>query len=170
MKQRIQAIFALLAVLIVSHSAHAQSAAVNESIETSGYNYGMPISLVAAKGVLAAAEAEASAQKINVAITILDSSGNVVVFSRADNTHLASIDVSKGKASTALGFRRATKLLQDAVREGSVHLLTAPSIVAIEGGLVIVKDKRIIGAIGVSGGTSQQDAGVARAGIKNGLQ
>lgn len=150
----------------------AQDAAVpvNETIATSGFDYGAPISLAVAKDIVAGSEVEAARQAINVAIAIVDSSGNLVAFSKADNTHVASIAVAQGKATTALGFRRATKLLQDAVRNGNIQLLTAPSIVAIEGGLVIVKDKKIIGAIGVSGGTSQQDAEIARAGIMSGLK
>lgn len=171
MKHTLSIFFAASALLATVQSANAQEAVVpmNESIETSRFDYGSPIPLALAKSVIAASEAEATAQKINVAISIVDSSGNLVVFSKADNTHLASIDVAQGKATTALGFRRATKLLQDAIRNGNNQLLTAPSIVAIEGGLVLVKDKKIIGAIGVSGGTSQQDAAIARAGIENGL-
>lgn len=172
MRHIFKAVLAISALLIAIQFAQAQDAVVaaNETIETSGFDYGTPISLAVAKDIIAGSELEAAAQKINVAIAIVDSGGNLVVFSKDDNTHVASIGVAQGKATTAMGFRRATKLLQDAVRNGNAQLLTAPSIVAIEGGLVIVKDKTIIGAIGVSGGTSQQDAEIARAGIAHGLK
>lgn len=129
--------------------------------------YGANITLEQAKGVLAAAEAEAVKQNFTVAIAVVDTAGNLVAFSKIDNTQFASVEVSQGKAHTAVGFKRPTKALQDTVAAGGVGLrtLTLPGVVAAEGGVPLVLDGRIVGAIGVSGMSSEQDGVVAAAGV-----
>ena len=129
--------------------------------------YGPPIGIENARKVMAAAEAEAGKNNWAVVIAILDSGGHVVMLHRADNVQLSSIDISQGKAKTALMFKRPTKVLDDAISSGGVGLrfLALKDIVPLEGGLPIVVDNKIVGAIGVSGVLSAQDAQIARAGI-----
>ena len=116
---------------------------------------------------MAAAELEAAENTWQVAITILDSGGNPVMFHRIDNAQLSAIGVSEGKARTALQFKRPSKDLDDAIARGGPgnRLLALKDITPIEGGLPIVLDGKIIGAIGVSGAVSAQDTQVAKAGV-----
>jgi len=129
--------------------------------------YGPNITLAQAKVVLAAAEAEATKQNFNVAVAVVDTAGNLVAFSKGDNTQIASVNVSQGKAYTAVGFKRPTKALQDTLAAGGVGLrtLTLEGVVAAEGGIPLVLNGQIVGAIGVSGMTSEQDGIVATAGV-----
>jgi glc operon protein GlcG len=130
--------------------------------------YGPSISLDMAKRVMAAAEAEAMKNNLNMVITILDTGGNRVMMERMDNSLLASITVSEGKARTAVGFRRPSKALDDAIAGGGAALRvlsTQGEGVFVQGGLPIVVDGKVVGAIGVSGGSSQQDEQVAQAGL-----
>jgi glc operon protein GlcG len=128
--------------------------------------YGAPITLDDAKRAMAAAELEAAKNSWQVAVTILDSGGNLVMFHKFDNTQLASIGASEGKARTALTFKRPSKALDDAIAAGGagLRLLAVKDITPLEGGLPILIDGKIIGAIGVSGALSSQDAQVAKAG------
>lgn len=129
--------------------------------------YGAPITLDVAKKIMAAAEAEASKNNWPVVITIIDSGGHMVMMQKFDNTQLASISASEGKAQTSLAFKLPSKALEDAITAGGsgIRLLALKNIAPFEGGLPIVIDGKIVGAIGVSGGLSSQDAQVARAGI-----
>ena len=128
--------------------------------------YGAPINFENAKKAMAAAEAEAQRNNWPVAISLVDSGGNLVMFSKIDNTQHGSIRIAHGKARTALDLRRPTKALEDAVAGGgaALRLLAVPDLYPLEGGVLIVQDGKIAGAIGVSGVTSAQDAQVARAG------
>lgn len=130
--------------------------------------YGAPITLEAAKKVMAAAEAEAKANGWSVVIYIVDSGGQVTMLQRMDNTQYGSLVVAEGKARTALNFRRPSKAFQDLIAGGGpAHgYLTFDHITAVQGGLPIIIDGKIIGAIGVSGVTSAQDEEIAGAGIK----
>src|ERR1700744_2757527 len=121
---------------------------------------GFPISLDDAKRVMAAAELEAAKNSWQVAIPILDSGGNMGMFHKADNTQLASIAASEGKARTALTFKRPSKALDDAIAAGGagLRLLAVKDITPLEGGIPLMIDGRIVGAIGVSGALSSQDA------------
>lgn len=129
--------------------------------------YGPPITLDTAKKVMAAAETEAQKLNAQVAIAILDAGGQLVMMHKFDNTQYASIDVSTGKARTALNFKRPSKDIQDAVTGGGagLRLVGIKDVVAIEGGLPIVADGKVIGAIGVSGGLTGQDNQIAGAGV-----
>jgi glc operon protein GlcG len=149
----------ILAALLFS------AVAVVAQAQTPGY--GANITLAQAKGVLAAAEAEAVKQNFTVAIAVVDTAGNLVTFSKGDNTQIASVNVSQGKAYTAVGFKRPTKALQDTLAAGGVGLrtLTLEGVVAAEGGVPLVLDGKIVGAIGVSGMSSEQDGVVAAAGV-----
>jgi uncharacterized protein GlcG (DUF336 family) len=141
--------------------------ALAQQVEGSGLPpYGPPITLDQAKRVMAAAELEAAKNSWTVAVTILDSGGNMVMFHKIDNAQLSAVPVSQGKARTALQFKRPSKDLDDAIAHGGAgnRLLALRDITPLEGGLPIVIDGKIIGAIGVSGAVSSQDAQVAKAG------
>jgi glc operon protein GlcG len=115
--------------------------------------------------IMAAAEAEAVKNKWTVAIAIVDEAGDLVAFHKLDDTQAASIDVAIGKARTAARMKRPTKALEDAVAGGRTVLLGVDGLTLLEGGVPITVGGRVIGAVGVSGVTSQQDAQVAQAGI-----
>jgi glc operon protein GlcG len=141
--------------------------ALAQQIESSGMPpYGPPITLDQAKRVMAAAELQAVENTWQVAITILDSGGNMVMFHKIDNAQLSAVTVSEGKARTALEFKRPSKDLDDAIARGGAgnRLLALKDITPLEGGMPIVLDGKIVGAIGVSGAVSAQDAQVAKAG------
>jgi len=127
--------------------------------------YGDPISLAAAKQVMAAAEAEAVKNSWGVAIVVVDSGGNAVMAQRLDNAQLSAMRLAEDKARTSIEFRRSTKVFEDAVGGGGIGLrvLTFGTCVA-EGGVPIVANGKIIGAVGVSGVASHQDGQVAMAG------
>jgi len=127
--------------------------------------YGTPISLDAAKRAMAAAEAEAVKNKWGVTIAIVDSGANLVMLHRLDNAQLSSVRLAEEKAVTSVEFRRPTKMLEDAVGGGGIGLrvLTFGASLA-EGGVPIISNGRIVGAIGVSGVASHEDAQVAKAG------
>src|SRR3989475_10051297 len=128
--------------------------------------YGAPITLEQAKKVMAGAEAEATKNKWNMVIAVLDSGGHVVMLHRLDGTQLGSIDAAKDKAYSAVLYRRPTKVFQDLVGQGgpNLRLLKLSGASPLEGGIPIQVDGKIVGAVGVSGATSEQDAQVAKAG------
>jgi uncharacterized protein GlcG (DUF336 family) len=114
---------------------------------------------------MAAAEAEATKNNWGMAIAILDSTGHIVMLHKLDNTQYGSIAVAEDKARSALDFRRPTKVFEDLVaRGGSLRTLALRGATPQEGGIPIIVDGRMIGAIGASGGTSVQDGQVAKAG------
>ena len=141
--------------------------AISVQAQTMPPPYGPPIGIDNARKVMAAAEAEAVKNNWAVVIAVIDSGGHVVILHRLDNVQLSSIDISQGKAKTALMFKRPTKVLDDAISSGGTGLrfLALKDIVPLEGGVPIVLDGKIIGAIGVSGVLSAQDAQIARAGV-----
>jgi glc operon protein GlcG len=122
------------------------------------------ITLDGAKAILAAAEAEAMKNKWTVAIAVVDESGNLIAFHKIDDTQVGSVDIAIGKARTAARMKRPTKALEDAVAGGRTVMLAVDGITPLEGGVPVMLDGRVIGAVGVSGVTSQQDAQVAQAG------
>lgn len=130
--------------------------------------YGEPISLENAKKIIAAAEVEAKKNNWPVAIAVVDSSGYLVAFQRLDNTQLGSVEVALKKAKTSALFRRPTKAFEDVLGMGgaNVKVVTLPEALPIEGGLPIVHNGKIIGAIGVSGVKSTEDAQIATAGLE----
>lgn len=123
------------------------------------------VSLALAQKMAAAAQAEATKNNWSMVITVVDDGGNIVYLGRMDGAPLGSIDVSQGKAHTALAFRRPSKAFQDLVDQNQPHLTTLPHVTAVQGGLPIMLDGKVIGAIGVSGGTSAQDEQCAQAGL-----
>ena len=129
--------------------------------------YGTSVNHETARKVVAAAIADARKQNLPMAVAVVDNAGQLVAFERMDNTQTASVQVSQDKAQSAAMYRRPTKVFQDVVAAGGVGLrvLTLRGATAVEGGVPLVVDGKIIGAIGVSGGTSDQDGVVAKAGV-----
>ena len=126
--------------------------------------YGAGINLETAKKVGAAAVAEARKNSWNVAIAIVDNHGLLVYYEMLDDTQTASATIALEKARTSATYRRPTKELEDGIAGGRVAILGLPGATPIEGGLPIVVGGKMIGAVGVSGVTSQQDGVVAKAG------
>jgi len=128
--------------------------------------YGSPISVEDAKKAAGAAIAEARKNNWNMAISVVDPAGNLVYFERMDAVQYASIAISQDKARSAATFKRPTKSMYDELEKGGAGLrfLSLRGAVASEGGELIVKDGRIVGAIGLSGGSGAQDGQCARAG------
>lgn len=123
------------------------------------------LTLDGAKRIMAAAEAEAVKNNWTVAIAIVDEAGDLIALHKIDDTQAGSIDIAIGKARTSARMKRPTKALEEAIAGGRHALLGVEGIMPLEGGVPITVDGRIIGAVGVSGVTSQQDAQVAMAGI-----
>ncbi len=128
--------------------------------------YGEPISLDSAKRVAAGAEAEARRNGWPMVIAIVDSTGHLVLLQKLDQAQYGSIAVAQQKAQTAVDFRRPSKVFEDAVASGGLHLrmLGMNNLLPLEGGVPLIVDGEIVGAIGVSGMQSTQDAQVAQAG------
>jgi len=123
------------------------------------------ITLEAAKKMMAAGETEARKNGWNVAITIVDASGGLIMFEKLDETQPGSIDVSQGKARTAALFKRPSKALEDLIAGGKTAFLAVEGVVPLQGGVPVVADGKVIGAVGVSGVTSAQDEQVAMAAV-----
>lgn len=128
--------------------------------------YGAPISLDDAKKVAAPAVAEARKNNWNVAVAIVDIGGNLVYYEKMDGTQIGSVNVSIDKARSAALFKRPTKAFQDVVAAGGegLRILRLQGAVPLDGGVPIIIDGKIVGAIGVSGATSAQDGQCATAG------
>jgi len=123
------------------------------------------ITLEDAKKAMAAAEAEARKNNWNVAIAILDAGGNLILFQKIDDTQLGSINVAIGKAKTAVNFKRPTKALEEMIAGGRQVFLAVEGITPLQGGLPVMVDGKLIGAVGVSGVMSSQDEQVAQAAV-----
>jgi len=149
-------VMGLILSIVVGQDAFAQMPNV----------YGLSVNLETAKKVAASAIAEARKNNWTMAIAITDTGGNLVYFEKMDGTQTGSVRVAIGKSRSAVLFKRPTKALQDTVAAGGegIRMLRLEGAVPIEGGLPLLMDGKIIGAIGVSGGTSQQDGVAAKAG------
>ncbi len=147
---------AIVAVMMIATGGSASAQLADKKVLT----------LDAAKTVAAAAAVEAKKNNWSVCIAVVDDGGNLVYFERIDGTQLGSISVAQGKARTALQFKRPTKVFEDAVASGRTVVMTlTPDIVTVEGGVPLVHNGVIIGAVGVSGVLSSQDAQIAMAGV-----
>lgn len=123
------------------------------------------LNLAVAKQIAAAAAAEAAKNNWTVVITIVDEGGNALYMERMDNTQIGSIEVSRAKAYSAVGFKRPTKAFEDTVVGGRNTILKLPGALPVEGGLPLMIGDRCLGAIGISGVTSAQDGQIAKAGV-----
>jgi uncharacterized protein GlcG (DUF336 family) len=124
------------------------------------------LTLEAATRIAAATEAEATRNKWNVVIAVVDGGAHLVHLRRMDGTQLGSIAVAQEKAKSAALFRRPTKAFADAVASGRTGVLRLPGAIPIEGGVPLFVGEQLVGAIGVSGVTSEQDGQIAQAGVK----
>jgi glc operon protein GlcG len=128
--------------------------------------YGLAVSLENAKKAVAAATAEAQKHELRMAIAVADVSGELVYFEKMDGTQTASVQIAMDKARSSVMYKRPTKLLEDALADGphGLRYLQLHGAISVEGGIPLIMDGKIVGAIGVSGGTNTQDGEVARAG------
>lgn len=128
--------------------------------------YGTPVTLETAKKLIAAVEAEATKHRWKMNIAVVDAGGDLVHFSRMDGAQLASVTIAQGKARTAARFRRETRVFYNAFETGHPYVSTLdPTLVASPGGFPLIEGGKLIGAIGCSGGTGDQDAAACKAGV-----
>jgi uncharacterized protein GlcG (DUF336 family) len=127
--------------------------------------YGAPITLERAQHAVQAAVAEAQKRGWKLNVAVLDSGANLVAFARMDGAQIGSIDISQHKARAAVKYRRETKAFEAGIQGGNNYLLTLDDVIGSRGGIPIVQDGRMIGAIGCSGGTGSQDEVVCQAGV-----
>jgi uncharacterized protein GlcG (DUF336 family) len=125
--------------------------------------YGAPISLDRAQAVIAAAAAEAKKHDWKMNVAVVDAGGNLVAFARMDGAQLASVSIAEHKARAALTFRRETKRFENGMQSRLVYQLSLDGVIGSRGGIPLVEDEKMVGAIGVSGGTGSQDE-VSKAG------
>ena len=156
--------FALIAAgfVLAGGSALAQTAA--PAAPPSPAYSSRVITLAEAKTVVAAAEAEARKNGWTMVITVLEPNGQPVLSEKMDGTQYGSTGVALGKAQTAANFRKPSSYFQDAVKAGTLNSIFTGAM-ALEGGELLLVDGKIVGAIGVSGGTAVQDGQVARVGV-----
>ena len=127
--------------------------------------YGTPVNLETARKLVAAVEAEALKHRWKFVITVVDTNGDLVHLARMDGAQVASVGVSQGKARTAARYRRETRLFYNAFETGHPYIGTLdPTLVASPGGFPLVENGKLIGAIGCSGGTGDQDAAACKVG------
>lgn len=127
--------------------------------------YGMSIGLDRAKQVMAAAEAEAKKRNWKMNIAVVDTNGELVHFSRMEGAQIASVTISQGKARTAARYRRESRAFYNAFETGHPYVATLdPTLIASPGGFPLIDGGKVIGAVGCSGGTGDQDAAVCKAG------
>jgi uncharacterized protein GlcG (DUF336 family) len=128
--------------------------------------YGAPISLEGAKKAAAGAIAEARKNNWTMAVAITDGGGDLIYFEKMDGTQTGSVNVAIGKARSAALYKRPSKVFQDVLAGGGagLRILGLEGAVPVEGGLPLVMDGKLVGAIGLSGGTAEQDGQAAKAG------
>src|ERR1700745_1125689 len=122
------------------------------------------LTLEVAKKIAAAAEAEAKKRGATVVIVVVDDGGDLLLLDRLDDTQVASVEVGIGKARTAAIFRRPSKVFEDQVRDGRIAAIALPGASPLQGGVPIIYEGKVIGAIGVSGNTPQEDEDIAKVG------
>jgi glc operon protein GlcG len=170
MQKRILTMVICAAALFIAGETQAQAPQPNPldvvpDVMPFDVPYGPPIVLERAKAVIAAAAAEALKRNWKMNLAVLDSGGNLVAFERMDGAQLASIAVSEHKARTSVIWRRETKVFENAIQLSNFHyLVTIDGVIAARGGIPLVENGKLIGAIGVSGGTGSEDEVVAKVG------
>jgi len=164
------AVFA--AALLATASSRAQQTAAANPLDSVpdkmpfDIPYGPPISLQRANAVIAATVAEAKKHDWKLNIAVVDSGGNLVAFQRMDGAQLASIQIAEHKARTAVSFRRETKVFENAIQvNSSPYVMTLDGVIGSRGGIPLVADGKLIGALGCSGGTGSQDEVACKAGV-----
>lgn len=155
MKKRNLIALATFAALFCSAAAPAAELATKKSL-----------TLEVARQIAAAAENFAAKNKFTMVITIVDDGANVIYLERMDETQIGSVEVAIEKAKSAVNYKRPTKAFEDAVAGGRNGVLKLPGALPVEGGIPLMVDGKLIGAIGVSGGTSAQDGQTATAAVE----
>jgi uncharacterized protein GlcG (DUF336 family) len=148
-----------LGLLLTSGAVVAQAA------EPPRPEYGPDITLEAAKKIAAATLAECQANKWNVAVAIVNTHGSLVYYERMNNTQSASARIAIDKASSAAMYRRTTRVFMEGINKGGHATMTLPGVVASPGGMPIFSGGKVIGGVGVSGVTGDQDEQCAKAGL-----
>ena len=148
----------LLATLVAALAAPAFAQMPNP--------YGESIGVEAAKRIAAMSVAEAKKNNWKMAVAVVDIAGDLVYFEKMDGTQVASVNIAQDKARSAVRFKRPTKAMQDVLAGGGagIRFLALQGAIPVEGGLPILMDGKIVGAIGASGGSSDQDGLTAKAG------
>jgi len=157
-------LFAVTALLLIPFCATPQAQLAPPPLVP----YGLPITTDAAKVAAAGAIAEAKKNGWHMAIAVVDTGGYLVYFEKMQDTQTGSVDLAIEKAKTAALFRRPTKTFEDSVAAGGegLRLLRLTGAIPIDGGVPIIVDGKLIGAVGVSGGAGDQDGRTAIAGAK----
>jgi glc operon protein GlcG len=127
------------------------------------------LTLDTAKKIAAVAEAEARKRGATVVIAVVDDGGYLLVLERLDDAQVASVDVGIAKAKTAAIFRRPSGVFEDQVKNGRIAALALPGAVALKGGVPIIIDGKVIGAVGVSGNSPQEDEDIAKVGADSAM-
>jgi glc operon protein GlcG len=165
MRSHILTVLVAATALVLGAGAHAQqpAPAAPAAPPAPPSPYGAPITLDQAQQAVQAALAESKKNNWTMAIAVVEPTGDLVYFAKQPSTQYGSTSVAIGKAASAAKFRRPSKAFQDALASGNQAIMTL-GVTPIEGGVPIIVDGKIIGAIGASGGTAQQDGVVAKAG------
>jgi glc operon protein GlcG len=122
------------------------------------------LSLAAARKIVAAAEADANARGVGVVIAVVDSSGTLIELTRMDTAQVASVNVGIGKARTAAIYRRPSRDFEEQIKSGRIAALALADATPLQGGVPVLVDGKVVGAVGVSGDTPQVDEAIAIAG------
>jgi glc operon protein GlcG len=125
------------------------------------------LSLAGARRILAAAEAEAQKRGVGVVTVVVDEEGHLIALSRMDEAQVASVEVGIGKARTAAIFRRPSRVFEEQIRDGRVAALALAGATPLQGGVPVLLDGVVIGAVGVSGDSPQVDEEIAIAGARS---
>lgn len=143
--------------------------AILSSVTTASAEQGLVLekkvlSLAAARKIVAAAEAEANARGVGVVIAVVDSSGTIIELTRMDTAQVASVNVGIGKARTAAIYRRPSRDFEEQIKSGRIAALALADATPLQGGVPVLVDGKVVGAVGVSGDTPQVDEAIAIAG------
>jgi glc operon protein GlcG len=149
------------AVLGITLAGFAAAAAAQDKRP----DYGPSVTITQAKKIAAGVIAECTKNQWNVAVAIVDPHGFLVYFERMENTQYASMDIAIGKAKAAATYRRPTRVFMDVINKGGPATATLPGVFASPGGVPIMVDGKVTGAVGVSGVTGDQDEQCAKAGL-----
>jgi glc operon protein GlcG len=128
-------------------------------------DYGPAVTIATAKEIAARVVAECQKNSWNVAVAVVDTHGFLVYFERMENTQTASMDIAIGKARSAATYRRTTRVFMETINKGGTATATLPGVFASPGGVPIMVDGKVTGAVGVSGVTGDQDEQCAKAGV-----
>lgn len=150
---------------IVLIAAALAALTVGASAQDKRPDYGVAVNAAGAKKIAAGVVAECQKNGWNVAVAVVDNHGFLVYFERMDNTQTASMDIAVGKAKAAATYRRPTRVFMDVINKGGPATATLPGVFASPGGVPIMVDGKVTGAVGVSGVTGDQDEQCAKAGL-----